>query len=276
MLWVTPASADPLFDIVLLLDESGSVSAQTFTQEKNVAVDTANALTFGPNDTAASLIMHATSARTIQNFTTIKPTFINSVNNVAQALGSSNFTAGFTAAQNQFNNFGRAGATKIICVLGDGQVGDAGLVPKLNELSASGVHIFSYLLPGGSPSFMQSLVRNEGQYGVLNDFNGGASDFVNDIYAILSTIPGDYNYNGVVDAADYPLWRLKLGTSGQLINDGTPDLDGVQQADYDVWRAQFGQVYSGPASAATVPEPSTLLLLAIATLATQALVRNWN
>jgi hypothetical protein len=44
---------------------------------------------------------------------------------------------------------------------------------------------------------------------------------------------GDYNNNGVVDAADYVLWRK----GGTLQNDPTP---GVQPADYGVWRANFG------------------------------------
>ena len=37
-------------------------------------------------------------------------------------------------------------------------------------------------------------------------------------------LPGDYNHNGIVDAADYVVWRKGLGTT-------------YTQADYDVWRA---------------------------------------
>ena len=45
---------------------------------------------------------------------------------------------------------------------------------------------------------------------------------------------GDYNNNGIVDAADYVLWR----SGGQLQNDPTP---GVQNpGDYDYWRSRFG------------------------------------
>ena len=106
----TSALAVPLFDVVFLLDESGSVANPTFAAEKNFAIETAKSLHFGPNDTAASLITQATSARVITNFTTSKPTFINSVSGVAKLGGSSNFTPGLTAAQNQFNSLGRAGA----------------------------------------------------------------------------------------------------------------------------------------------------------------------
>jgi hypothetical protein len=53
--------------------------------------------------------------------------------------------------------------------------------------------------------------------------------------------PGDYNRNGVVDPADYTLWRDWLGASsgpGVSIADG--ELDGVvDQGDYEVWKANF-------------------------------------
>src|SRR6478752_202912 len=41
-------------------------------------------------------------------------------------------------------------------------------------------------------------------------------------------LPGDFNNNGVVDAADYVMWHKGLGTT-------------YTQTDYDVWRAHFGQ-----------------------------------
>jgi hypothetical protein len=64
-------------------------------------------------------------------------------------------------------------------------------------------------------------------------------------------LPGDYNNNGVVDAADYVLWRK---------NDGTP-------AGYHTWRTHFGQIAGSGAGAtaiAAVPEPATLVLLKFA------------
>ena len=63
-------------------------------------------------------------------------------------------------------------------------------------------------------------------------------------------IAGDYNGNGVVDAADYVVWRK---------NDGTP-------AAYNTWRANFGRTAVGGTtlgspSNAGVPEPASTLLL---------------
>ena len=51
----------------------------------------------------------------------------------------------------------------------------------------------------------------------------------------------DYNDNGVVDAADYVLWRNANGpTAAGLAADGNND-GIVNQADYDLWRSHFGE-----------------------------------
>jgi hypothetical protein len=63
-------------------------------------------------------------------------------------------------------------------------------------------------------------------------------------------LPGDFNHNGVVDAADYVVWRKGLGTV-------------YSQSDYNIWRAHFGET-AGSGTSATVnavPEPAALVLL---------------
>lgn len=63
--------------------------------------------------------------------------------------------------------------------------------------------------------------------------------------------PGDFNGNGSVDAADYIVWRKGLGTT-------------YTQSDYSVWRANFGATAgSGAGVGVAVPEPTSVLLLAI-------------
>jgi hypothetical protein len=82
-------------------------------------------------------------------------------------------------------------------------------------------------------------------------------------------VPGDYNKNNIVDAADYALWRDTLNQSGlNLPADG--DGDGtVDNDDYVVWRSHFGQTPASAAAApslaeaSTVPEPSSSALVAI-------------
>jgi T5SS/PEP-CTERM-associated repeat protein len=73
-----------------------------------------------------------------------------------------------------------------------------------------------------------------------------------------TALAGDFNHNGVVDGADYVVWRKGLGTA-------------YTQADYGVWRANFGRTggsgSGGAGSAsATVPEPATLALFVFAAL----------
>ncbi|HEX2477059.1 MAG TPA: autotransporter-associated beta strand repeat-containing protein [Lacipirellulaceae bacterium] len=72
---------------------------------------------------------------------------------------------------------------------------------------------------------------------------------------IAPPLAGDFNGDGVVDAADYIVWRVRLGAT-------------YTEADYEVWRANFGRsAGSGASNTAAVPEPcsSVLLLLAVAT-----------
>jgi hypothetical protein len=68
---------------------------------------------------------------------------------------------------------------------------------------------------------------------------------------LAAAIPGDYNQNGTVDAADYVVWRKTDGT----------------QTGYNIWRTNFGEPGgSGSAASATAsaPEPSTLVMLMFA------------
>jgi hypothetical protein len=71
-------------------------------------------------------------------------------------------------------------------------------------------------------------------------------------------VPGDYNGNGVVDAADYVLWRK----GGPLQNEvDTPGV--VNAADYSAWRIRFGSTSGSGAvfKITSVPEAATEALL---------------
>jgi hypothetical protein len=82
---------------------------------------------------------------------------------------------------------------------------------------------------------------------------------------IIGVAAGDYNRNGLVDAADYVVWRRAAGQNVPFYTVADGDGDGmITSADYDVWRRNFGKtipdVASGSAPPA-VPEPSSLFLV---------------
>jgi hypothetical protein len=76
-------------------------------------------------------------------------------------------------------------------------------------------------------------------------------------------LPGDYNENGTVDAADYVAWRENLNQSVTLPNDPTPGM--VTQEDHAVWRANFGVAAATSSFVDTraVPEPGLLAVCAL-------------
>jgi hypothetical protein len=73
------------------------------------------------------------------------------------------------------------------------------------------------------------------------------------VNVVLSTPLGDYNGNGVVDTADYVVWRKTDGS----------------QAGYNLWRANLGRTTggSGVGTNAGVPEPQAIALLLTGLLA---------
>jgi hypothetical protein len=87
-------------------------------------------------------------------------------------------------------------------------------------------------------------------------------------------VPGDYNGNGVVDAADYVVWRNGGPLQNEIDTPGT-----VNAADYTEWRARFGNTSGAGGSllSSGVPEPSTFLscIVALAMIAAIA-SRNRN
>jgi hypothetical protein len=84
-------------------------------------------------------------------------------------------------------------------------------------------------------------------------------------------LPGDYNFDARVDAADYLVWRNTMGSMQNLTADGNGN-GIIDQDDYTVWRTNFGNSSQASAqatangSALGVPEPGTIVLCLLALL----------
>lgn len=104
----------------------------------------------------------------------------------------------------------------------------------------------------------------------LIDFFAGAGSDTNlsfalfdnlKVFAEADTLVGDYNNDGLVNAADYTVWR----DGGPLQNE-TASVGTVDSEDYDAWAANYGATSSSLTSAA-VPEPSACFLVAVGLVA---------
>ncbi|MCA9186737.1 MAG: hypothetical protein KDA99_14015, partial [Planctomycetales bacterium] len=101
---------------------------------------------------------------------------------------------------------------------------------------------FYYGLPNGS------LLR-----GIVTYVEGG-------------TLVGDYNQNGVVDAADYTIWKDAFGQNVAVGSSADGNNNGViDAADYTVWKDNFGNSLAN-VTAETVPEPNAAWLGLLATV----------
>jgi hypothetical protein len=99
---------------------------------------------------------------------------------------------------------------------------------RVSELQSSGS---TTLLANGETTF------NLG--GLFN--TADPQDLVFEFVLANVNVAGDYNGNGIVDAADYTVWRDHLGQTFQLPNEVADTTPGMVTADdYAAWVARFG------------------------------------
>lgn len=85
-------------------------------------------------------------------------------------------------------------------------------------------------------------------------------DFDNPV--IAPGLAGDYNGDGLVDAADFTVWRDSLGGDASSLAPGSrdPSLAGVISVDdYLWWKQSFTPSVAGSAAAAAAPEPGSVV-----------------
>lgn len=127
----------------------------------------------------------------------------------------------------------------------------------------------------GEAESLSSMMLSPGTYYTRIE---GAEDTIQ-LYMLeleLSGLPGDYNQDGVVDAADFTVWRDFLGDTVSPGTSADGNLDGlIDGSDYQLWFDNFGTDYRGATGAAiaSVPEPHSGMLLLVFTTAMAVLHR---
>lgn len=168
-------------------------------------------------------------------------------------IGSSIFAGNHTGAYGDPSGIPPGNNSHHPLIWVDGTIAETGTVAADGLLATLTIDT-SGLTSGTFPLVLTGVATALGPFSTtLRDANGDPISLtVTNGTLTISALPGgDFNHDGVVDAADYVVWREGLGTSY------TP-------ADYDIWRANFGQTSAGGAGVsgvAAVPEPATWLPL---------------
>jgi hypothetical protein len=101
-----------------------------------------------------------------------------------------------------------------------------------------------------------------------DDYTATFTNFVFGEGLVDVGLPGDFNNDQVVDAADYTVWRNNLGTNFDLNGNGDENGDSadfVDAADYALWKSSYGTGGNGSAGLGGfgVPEPATVSLIGL-------------
>ncbi len=164
-----------------------------------------------------------------------------------QGPGSVSFTGGLNLAGGELKLFATEAATVTLSP-------SSQLAGKLTVLLEPGVapragQSFELIAYSGAPVMFGDVILPALPAGLDWQLEYQPTKLIAGV--VLAGLPGDFNGDGAVDAADYTMWRDGLGTT-------------FDQSDYDVWRTNFGatlpaspsaQASTGPQA---VPEPASL------------------
>jgi hypothetical protein len=142
------------------------------------------------------------------------------------------------------------GNSKLLMMTVDGRQsfsGGVSLVELANLMISHGATNAINLDGGGSTTMVMNYYADGLATQVLNSPSDGSERSVGMNLAVFALPNGDYNEDGVVDAADYVVWRKSGG--------GEPA--------YDAWRENFGTgLGSAFGQGSSVPEPMSWVLFA--------------
>jgi hypothetical protein len=162
------------------------------------------------------------------------------------------------------------GAFNVAGVNNEGNLAQINPASLTSLIQGMGQHdLLTLLITFDQPSNGQwRIMSREATTSETGVLTGNAGDFAPFLDFIVDTsggtgVRGDYNDDGIVNAADYVVWRNSAGGEGLVNEEVSPQT--VDIADYLYWRERFGATDSGaPASGAklqAIPEPTGLGLL---------------
>lgn len=139
--------------------------------------------------------------------------------------------------------------------------------PLLGPLADNGGPTFTHALLAGSPAINAGDLSAVAGVSGVPEFDQRGTPFVRvfgsridigsfEVQPLLP--PGDFNQNGIVDGADYTLWRNTKGSTLDFRADGNGD-GTVDNADYQIWRANFGSTRLALGSGDGI-QPATMIV----------------
>jgi hypothetical protein len=130
-------------------------------------------------------------------------------------------------------------------------------------------------LPDSHPRYRYGLVRKSAQQPSWIPPDAGLVDHLFLLFGLVESlepdffrarmfaalVPGDYNADGVVDVADYNMWRASWGSQTRLAADGNKN-GIVDAADYVVWRNALDA--DAAVAVVAIPEAGTMGMFLLA------------
>ncbi|QDU58691.1 hypothetical protein [Aeoliella mucimassa] len=172
--------------------------------------------------------------------------------------GGINLDAMLTLEEQDYEGNGASGTGNGWEVLGDS---------TSSKVSEGYLNGSTQIAPGEAIS-LGYLYNGNGTEDIRLRYNDLNSD-VKNIAAVYTDlfIAGDFNQDGLVNLADYTVWRDTLGSTTDLRANGddTGASQGVvDMSDYQIWKTNFGmQAGLSSAESQSVPEPHSVSLMAL-------------
>lgn len=215
------AKAAPMFDIMVIMDNSSSLDAMDFATQKDIVQNMFDSFAIGPADTRFGIVSYATGGQLTMGLTDNAAQLNNALANANQLYGQTNHALALQIAKDQLgapNPPGRPdnGVTDIVVLLTDG-ISNQGPSPVLSaiqvaeQLKAAGAYVFTF---GFGGAINESDLRSYSS-SPADDFAFTASDFDSG-FAAMNDIIYQINQLGTVASVDAPapLSLLLLGLAG--------------------------------------------------------------